>query len=408
MIVMDSPKVKMKISDKVKGIPEALSVYFNNIVYEMKRRGANIITLSLGEAYFDVPFYGFKDIDIKKGFHYSESLGLPGLRYKIADYYNTRYGASVDGDKEILISAGSKPLIYMALQTVLNSGDEVLIHDPEWLSYAEQIKLANGVPVYIPYDCKPCDFEKYINDKVKVLIINNPNNPAGFIYTRDDLEKLYKVCRSRGIYILADEAYSDFVIDNSFVSLLNIVPDKDGIIVVNSLSKNFGISGWRIGYVISDPEIIYNILKLNQHLITCTSTVLLMYVEKYFEELLQYTLPQAKAVTIKRNKIEQYVRKQGLKTLGGASTFYIFISIDNYRWSSIDLALYLLFKYNIAVVPGSAYGKSTERFIRVGVGVEKEETMYTAILVIKKVISKQEFDNNLITHTLNKFNIHRF
>ncbi len=401
-------KPELQISDKVAGIPEALSVYMNNVVYAMKRRDIPIVTLSLGEAYFDIPFWGFEDEDIRKGYHYSESLGLPELRSKIAAYYSEQYQAVVNGEKDLLISAGSKPLIFMALQAVLNPGDEVLLHDPEWLSYAEQIKLAGGVPVYIPYGCKPCDFENYITERTKVLIINNPNNPAGIVYRKEDLAALYRTCRPRGIYILADEAYSDFITDGSFVSMLHVVPDKDGIIVVNSLSKNLGISGWRIGYVISMPTMIHEILKLNQHLVTCASSLLLLYVAKHFEELLQLTLPQAQAITRRRNEMEKYIRSQGLQTLEGSATFYIFVSIGAYPHSAIEFALYLLFRYHISVVPGSAYGKSTSRFIRIGVGTESDATMHEAIGIIKKVIQEQEYDEGFVERSYADFGIEKF
>ena len=401
-------KVKMQISDKVKEIPEALSVSINNIIYKMKRNGYQVKTLSLGEAFFDIPFYGFNEIDVNKGYHYSESLGIPGLREKIANYYKNNYDADVNPHDELLISAGSKPIIYMALQTILNSGDEVLIHEPAWLSYPEQIKLADGVPVFIPYDCPASDFKNYITKKTKALILNNPNNPAGKVYSKEELLNLYKYFREKGIYIIVDEAYSDFIDSDNFTSMINIVPDKDGIIVINSLSKNLGISGWRVGYVISTPDIIYNILKLNQHLITCPSTILLLYLEKYFDKMIECTIPQAKAVTKKRNNIEKYISQMGLKTLGGSSTFYIFINLGDYKYTSLDFALYLLFKYKIAVVPGFAYGKSTGRFIRIGVGAETEEDLKEAIQIIKRVIDNQEYDEKLVNDYLNKLEIKRF
>ena len=401
-------KPVMQISDKVQGIPEALSVYVNNVVYKMKRRGDHVVTLSLGEAYFDIPFFGFDGLDFTKGYHYSESLGIPELREKIAGYYKKQYGANIDSEKEILISAGSKPLIYMALQAILNTNDEVLIHEPAWLSYPEQIKLANGVPKFVPYNCAIDGFVDYITDKTRVVILNNPNNPAGRLYSADDLLRLYEELRPRGIYILIDEAYSDFLDKGVFTSMINVVPDKDGIIVVNSLSKNLGISGWRVGYVISSPKIIFNILKLNQHLITCASTILLMYLAEHFDGILEKTLPQARLVTAKRNDIESYVQRQGLDTLGGSSTFYMFIHLGNYKYSSLDFALYLLFKYRIAVVPGSAYGASTERFIRVGVGVETNENIQNAILIIKKVIMNQEYDEILVSENLQRLGIQKF
>ena len=398
----------MQLSQKVSSIPEALSVYINNLVYAMKHKGDRVITLSLGEAFFEIPALGFDADMFRKGCHYSESRGLPELRNIICNYYREHYGANVDPQKEIIISAGSKPLIYMAFQAVLNQGDEVLIHEPAWLSYPEEVKLANGVPLFIPYDCPVQKFPDYFTPNTRMVVLSNPNNPAGRIYTPEELTELYGICRSRGIYILADEAYSDFVIDGSFASLGRIVPDKDGIIIVNSLSKNLGVSGWRIGYVISSPAVIFNILKLNQHLITCAPTVLAMYLAKHFSEIVRATLPQAHDVVKKRSEIQSYIRAKGLDILSGSATFYLFVSTGSYKYSSLDLALYLLAKYRIAVVPGSAYGKSTANFIRIGVGAESMSDIQRAIDTISGVISRNEFDDAFIAKELEALGMNRF
>jgi len=398
----------MQLSDKVNAIPEALSVYMNNVVYAMRRRGDNIKVLSLGEAYFSIPMFPFSEIDFQKGYHYSESRGIPELREIVADYYSEMYHAPVDAEREILVSAGSKPLIYMAFQSVLNPGDEVLIHEPAWLSYPEEIKLANGVPKFIPYDCPVADFERYFTEKTRMVVICNPNNPAGMMYTKQELETLYSICRPKGIYILADEAYSDFVIDGGFTSMAHIVPDKDGVIVVNSLSKNLGISGWRIGYVISTKDVIYNILKLNQHLITCPATLLSMYVAHYFRDIVRITLPQAQAVTEKRREVVEYMKSIGLRPLDGGATFYIFMNIGDYRYSSMELGLYLLTKYKISVVPGLAYGRSTGRFIRLGVGAESIEDIQLCLRTIRRVIEENEYDDAFVNAELEALHMNRF
>lgn len=399
---------KMQLGKKVNSIPEALSVYMNNVVYAMRRRGDAIKVLSLGEAFFDIPMFPFEEIDFKKGYHYSESRGIPELRKVVSRYYEEKYNAPINAEDEILISAGSKPLIYMAFQAVLNPGDEVLIHEPAWLSYPEEIKLADGVPKFIPYDCPVEDFNSYFTDKTRMVVICNPNNPAGKIYSQADLVRLYEICRPKGIYILVDEAYSDFVIDGSFTSMVNIVPNKDGIIVVNSLSKNLGISGWRIGYVISTPDVIYNVLKLNQHLITCPATVLSMYVAHYFNDIVRVTLPQAIEVVEKRREVTDYMKEIGLKPLEGSATFYIFLSMGDYKYSSMDLGLYLLMKYGISVVPGLAYGQSTERFIRIGVGAESLEDIKDCLRTIKTVIINNEYDNDFVEDELKNLNMNRF
>lgn len=391
---------ELALSARVEAIPEALSVYMNNLIYRLRRSGQRVTTLSLGEAYFDLPFFGFEEEDLKSGYHYSESMGIPQLRNVIARYYHDSYGAPVDPEDEVLISAGSKPLIFMALQAILEPGDEVLIHEPAWLSYPEQIRLAGGTPVFIPYDVDPSDFGGYVTNRTKAIIINNPNNPAGVAYSRDELRGIYGLMRSRGAFTIVDEAYSDFAPDGEFVSMASIVPDKDGVIVVNSLSKNLGISGWRVGYVISSPEAVYAILKLNQHLITCAPTILLNYLARNFDSLLAATLPQARAEVGLRQRMLEYVESKGLRTLGGTTTFYMFIDISDYGRPSLDLAMHLLMKYRIGVVPGSAYGESTDGFIRIGVGAEDEESIRRAVDVIKSVVDGREYDGKLISREL--------
>jgi aspartate/methionine/tyrosine aminotransferase len=390
----------MQISRKVQGIPEALSIYINQVVYDLKRKGRDIITLSLGEAYFDIPMFDFKKLDFVKGYHYSDSQGLPELRHKIAAFYKKTYDASMDADKELLISAGSKPIIFMAMQATLNIGDEVLIHEPAWLSYPEQAKLVGAVPKFIPYDCSVKKFTEYFTDKTRMVIINNPNNPAGKIYTESELKKLYEICRPRGIYIMVDEAYSDFVIDSKFHSMATIVPDKDGIIIVNSLSKNMGMSGWRVGYVITSPELIQQLLKLNQHLITCAPTILLSYIAKYFDKVTEITLPQVRDVVEKRQRIAKLIVQECLSIMPGNSTFYLFVNIGGFPGSSLEFSLYMLLFNSVAVVPGSAYGDSTERFVRVSIGTESEERIHDAILMMKDLIGSKDFDRNLLNKKL--------
>lgn len=402
-------KEKMQLSTKVQSIPEALSIYINQIVYDLKRKGYNITALSLGEAYFDIPMYDFKKLDVEKCYHYSESQGYLPLREKLCEFYKNYYNSQINPQKEILISAGSKPIIFMAMQAVLNQGDEGLIHEPAWLSYQEQLRLVGADAKFIPYDCPPKDFYKYFTDKTKMLIINNPNNPAGWLYTKEDLQIIYEQCRPRGIYILVDEAYSDFICeDEQFYSMANIVPDKDGIIIINSLSKNMGMSGLRVGYVISSQEVIEQILKLNQHLITCASTIILHYLTRYFDKIIKTTMPQVKDLINKRQLVKNEMDKLKINYLKGNNTFYFFINIENFPSSSLDFALYLLLKYNIAVVPGSAYGKSTERFIRVSIGTESLDRIHDSLMIIKNIITLKEFNKNELEQMLNKYNIKPF
>ncbi|MCW5675931.1 MAG: pyridoxal phosphate-dependent aminotransferase [Xanthobacteraceae bacterium] len=389
-----------QISDRVRRIPGALSIYINQIVYDLRRRGQDVTALSLGEAFFDIPLFDFRKLDFQKGYHYSDSLGIPELREKIAEYYGKHYGAKVSAEDEVLITAGSKIAIFMAMKTVLNPGDEVLIHEPAWLSYREQTSLIGAEAKFIPYSALIAEFSDHFTARTRILVINNPNNPAGRVYSLSELREIYSMCRNRGIYLLVDEAYSDFVRPGEFASAINVAPSKEGLIVVNSLSKNLGMSGWRVGYAIAHPAFIQMLLKVNQHLITCAPTLLLYYMARYFDKILSITLPQVRSIVEKRLRIEKMIEDIGLDKLSGASTFYFFISIGSYQGSSVDFALNMLLKHNIAVVPGSAYGESTNRFIRVSVGTESEERIAQALLLIRDeistgVVNRKDLDRRL-------------
>lgn len=382
----------LKVNPVVGGMPEATSIFVNQLVYDLKRSGEDVITLSLGEAFFDIPHFDFGSLDLAKASHYSESRGLLDLRLKLANYHLRRYDSPVDAKSELLISAGSKALIYMAMLTALSPGDEVLIHEPSWLSYPEQARLIGAVPKFIPYDVPIDAFESHFTPNTKMLVICSPNNPAGHLYGRSELERLHALCLARGAYLLVDEAYSEFAAANEFVSIASVVPDKRGVIVVNSLSKNLGISGWRIGYAIARPEFVAEMLKVNQHIITCAPTILQMYCATYFDRLLEATLPQVRAVVDKRARVAAMMTKAGLSHLPGGTTFYFFVSIGDFPGSSQDFALSLLLRNRIAVVPGSAYGESTGRFVRVSIGTESDERITEALSAIKSMTLTNSFD----------------
>jgi aspartate/methionine/tyrosine aminotransferase len=378
------------ISRTAQAIPEAMSIYINQLVYDLRRRGNDVIALSLGEAFFDIPLFDFRKLDVDKSYHYSDSQGIPGLRRKIATYYKEYYGAPIDPDKELLITAGSKIGIFMCMRAVAEAGDEILIHEPAWVSYQEQARLINAAPRFIPYDAPVETFGDYLTPRTRLVIINNPNNPAGRVYERSELEQLVKICGARGVYVLVDEAYSDFLIDRKFVSMASVVPDKRGVIIVNS--KNMGISGWRVGYIVAHADLLPQLLKINQHLITCAPSILLYYLEKYFEKIVGITLPQVRRVVDKRERIRREMDRIGMNYLPGSGTFYFFVSIDNFPGSDLDLALALLVYHGIAVVPGSAYGASTQRFVRVSVGTESDERIIEALGIIRSMTSANAFD----------------
>tara|TARA_B100000989_G_C19499212_1_gene453472 strand:- start:8 stop:1213 length:1206 start_codon:yes stop_codon:yes gene_type:complete len=374
----------MKINDNLKNFSEADSIFVNQIVYDLQRLGRDIITLSLGEAFFDLPLFDFTKLDLTKSFHYSDSRGTPELRKKITDFYKYKHNLTINHNSEILISAGSKCLLFMTLLALANKSDEIVVFEPAWLSYYGQAKLLGLKVVSVPFGKKINELEDKFFKKAKMIILNNPNNPGGFVYSKKEILEIYDICVKNNLWLIVDEAYSEFVHKNNFFSALALSKKFKNIIVINSLSKNFGISGWRIGYIISNEKFINLILKVNQHIITCAPTILLQYCSEYFDDLVCITSEQISKLSTKRLEVKKMMNELNLEYVEGDSTFYFFLDISTFSGSSKDFCLNLLLCDSISVVPGSAYGKSTDNYIRISIGTESEERIYQALVIIKK------------------------
>ena len=377
-----------KCSANVAGVAEAMSIKYNTMVYELRRAGKPVTVLSLGEAFFDLPEVDVRDLPHPEIYHYSDSRGIPNLREIIAGYYASRYGFPVDPKSEIILTAGSKIAIYMTLLAVLDPGDEVLIPEPAWVSYSEQVRLCHGVPVGIPYTEALTAWAGYVTPRTKALIINNPHNPTGYRYSGRELQQLVAVAQRYGLWLLSDEAYSDFTPDGTFASTGHYDPSKSSVIVFNSISKNCGISGWRVGYVIANAELTNQILKVNQHLITCPATVLEYYVAKHFGDILEITKPQIAALLDKRAAVAAFMDGLALKYLPGDSTFYFFVSIAPSKLGSEAFCTRLLEEKLICVVPGIGYGASCDSFVRVSVGTESMEDIESGLSGLAALIQE--------------------
>jgi aminotransferase len=368
-------------------VSEALSIKYNNLVYELQEAGADVIVLSLGEAFFDLPLHDFSSLPQPAIFHYSHSRGLPALRERLAGYYDERYGVPVDPADEIIVTAGSKVAIQMSLMSLLDPGDEVIVHEPAWVSYVEQVRLCHGVPVTVPYDVPVGELEAFVTPRTRVIVLNYPNNPRGQTLGAGDWERLHEVAERRDLFLLCDEAYSDFLPPGErFVSGGLGDPGKRHTLICNSMSKNYGMSGWRVGYVIANPEVTAQVLKVNQHLVTCPATILSHYLVEHFHDLLEVTGPQIRAVVDKRAEVARELDRIGLEALPGSATFYLFVSIAPSALGSEAFCTRLLTEHHVAAVPGIGYGESCDAFIRVSVGTESMERTIAGLEAVKALI----------------------
>ncbi|MFB7511246.1 pyridoxal phosphate-dependent aminotransferase, partial [Streptomyces broussonetiae] len=319
--------------------------------------------------------------------HYSHSRGLPELRRLLAKYYETRFTLPVDPDTEVIVTAGSKAAIYMALMAILDPGDQVIVPEPYWLSYPAQIRMCRGEPVMVPHDVPVFDFERFVTARTRAVIINNPNNPSGHIYTRAELEYLHELADRHGLLLIVDEAYNEFMPPGTeFLAAGALDPDKEHTVTVNSMSKNYGVSGWRIGYLIANQRLTDQILKINQHLVTCAPTILAAYLAERFDDLLDITRPQIQRTVQLRNRVGTWFADNGIDTLPGTSTFYLFVSLGGSSLDSTEFAGRLLKESGISVVPGIGYGDSCDRHIRVSVGSESQDRIARGVAAIRDLV----------------------
>lgn len=357
----------------------------NQLVYRLIESGTPVINLSLGEAFFEQQLHDFSVLDWNAGFHYSDSQGIPELRAMIRNLYASRYHAKSLRESQVLVTAGSKIAIFMAITASIRPGETVAIFEPAWVSYTEQVALAGGVSEFIPFDVD-LSLPGFVPDGTRLVILCNPNNPAGRLYSPAEMQLIFGECERAGCTLLVDEAYSDFTLSGEFISAFDLgrSDNKAEVIVVNSLSKNLGMSGWRLGYILASEQILERILPLQQNLITCAPTLLQQYVARYLDSIYEETDPQIRKVVAKRNAIQIAGEELGIRFAPGGSTFYLFLDTDSLglQVPVLDYAIQVLLRRGVSVVPGVAYGSSTSRYLRISVGAESFETIRDGLIVL--------------------------
>lgn len=355
----------------VQDVVQAMSIKYNNRVYEAKRAGRDVIVLSLGEAFFDIPLFPFDDLPMPDLYHYSHSRGIPELRDVLAAHYRGRYQVDVDPASELIVTAGSKLALHMTFMAMLDPGDEVLIPEPAWVSYPEQVRLCHGRPVALPCHTPVSEYGRFVSPRTRALVVNSPHNPGGRTLSLDEWRQIQRLAEEHDLYVVSDEAYSDFLLEPAlFHSAARFDAAKTRTVVCNSLSKNCGMSGWRLGYLITNAALAAEILKINQHLLTCPATVLQWYLARHFQQILDVTGPQIRDVVEKRREVACMLDGLGLEYMPGAGTFYLFVSIRDSALRSEEFCERLLDEDGVSAVPGLGYGASCDGYIRISIGAE--------------------------------------
>lgn len=324
---------------------------------------------------------------------YAPNAGLPALRDVIAKQVSKESGIAYNANN-VAVTIGATEAVYLSFMTCINPGDEVIILAPYWVQYENIVKLLGGKPIII--DTFKQDFEpdfnaihQAINDRTKAIVVNSPNNPSGYIYKDVFLNELAELAIAKHLTIFDDEAYRSLVYEEEFPSITRYCRKKD-VVIINSFSKQFAMTGWRVGYVVAEEEFINAVVKFQQNIAVCVATPnqyaaieAMTNADKYAGGIKDVFTKRREVLIRELNKIDKisYQAPQG--------TFYAFIDISKTGKDSKSFCFDLLEKEHVAVIPGIAFGEVFDNYIRLAFTLN-EDKIIEGVLRIKHFLENNE------------------
>ncbi len=366
----------MKPADRTE-VSRSPTVGMISRVKELKRSGVDVISLGAGEPGFVTPEhireFAKKVLDEGNTF-YADSAGVLELRTAIAEKMERDNGIEADPDSEILVTVGGKEAIFATMMAMLNPGDEVILTDPAWVSYEPCITFAGGVPVRVPlHECNEfrvnvADLKKSVTSRTKMMILNSPNNPTGGVLMEKDLKDIADVAVENDLIVLSDELYEYLVYDGTrHYSIASLHGMHDRTITVNGFSKAFAMTGWRLGYMVANKQIVDRVKVIHEHSVTAPSTfaqkaaALALGDERSWEFVNDMKAQYEKRRNILIDRLDKI---SGFSCVKPKGTFYAFPNIFEFGKSSVAMSELLLERARVATIPGVAFGKQGEDHIR--------------------------------------------
>ena len=335
----------------------------------------DVISLTVGEPDFVTPWSireaGIYSLEQGRT-HYTSNAGLLTLRQEIAKYLHRRFQLEYDPNHELIVTVGGSEGVDLALRTLLRPGDEVVIHEPNFVCYVPLIQLNGGTPVVLEtraeddFRMTPQHLLEKLTPRTKAVILSYPNNPTGAVMERKDLESIAEILREREIYVISDEIYAELTYtDQGHVSIASLPDMRERTIVVSGFSKAYAMTGWRLGYTAAPEAVSRQMLKIHQYAVMCPPTT-----SQYgaIEALRNCQAAVGEMVTEynrRRHLITEAFRGLGLPCFEPYGAFYIFPDIRRFGMSSEEFCADLLRQQHVALVPGTAFGRCGEGFARV-------------------------------------------
>ncbi len=374
----------MRLSKRANIISPSPTLSLSAKVKELKKKGERIVSFTAGEPDFDTPLPVKEEAKkaLDEGFtKYTPTTGIEELKEKICEKLAKENGLEYEKG-EIIVSIGAKYVIYNALLALLEEGDEVIIPSPYWVSYPEQVRLVGGKPVFVEakeengFKVRVEDLEKARASATRLLILNSPCNPTGAVYGREELEEIARWCVDNEIFVISDEIYERIVYEGEHVSIASLPGMRERTLIVNGMSKTYSMTGWRIGYGAGPRELIEAMGRIQDHTTSNPTSFAQKGAVKAFE------LKEEVNEMVEEFRRRRKLLLEGLLGIPNVScfppqgTFYAFPNFSYYvdklgMRTADDLALYLLERAKVAVVPGSGFG--ADGYLRFSFAVSEED-----------------------------------
>jgi len=366
----DSKLPHKYVADHLAGIPRSGIRDF----FEIVSTRSDVISLGIGEPDFITPWHirEASAFALDRGATaYTANLGLIELRRAISSYVSRSYGIKYDPKSEILVTVGVSEALDLAVRAITNPGDEIIYHEPSYVSYSPIIKFTHGVPVAVStkaendFSLTSDQIAEKITSKTKALLLNFPTNPTGAVLSRSQVEEIAELCIERDLIVISDEVYSELTYDGADrVSIASIEGMKDRTIFLNGLSKAWAMTGFRLGFSCAPPELTEAMMKIHQYTMMCAPILS----QKAGIEALSNgdddIVNMRDEYEMRRNFICSSFSDMGITCHVPKGAFYAFPCIKSTGLSSHEFAIRLLEEKNVACVPGTAFGPSGEGFLR--------------------------------------------
>lgn len=359
------------LPEKVVNISKSgIRKFFDMVTPDMK----DVISLTVGQPDFVTPWHireaGIQSLETGKTF-YTANAGLEELRREIDRYMTRKFSLSYDPASEIIVTVGGSEAIDLAMRSIIDKGDEVIIPTPSFVSYEPLAIMAGATPVILEtsfedeFKIKPEKLKSLITERTKMIVLSYPNNPTGAIMTKEELEEIAKILRDTNIIVLSDEIYAEMTYGSKHCSIANLDGMRERTVIINGFSKAYAMTGWRLGWLCAPAPIAEQMLKLHQYEIMCspiTSQFAGISALKNGDEDIAYMTAEYDK---RRKIIYDKLLSMGIESFEPKGAFYIFPKISQFGLSSEKFCTELLARYHVAIVPGGAFGKSGEGFARI-------------------------------------------